>query len=143
MAMPCVAVCPPNQAVEMAKPPVLCCIEYPPAPVPPPPPPIPAGAPLRVSAAQTAADTIKITYNQPLVAGPIDPTAFTVTLVGAPGITVVNGSVSGAQVSLVLSAPATFSVGTCAYVPSGTNNVKALDDNSPALAFSGYGVTPM
>jgi hypothetical protein len=139
----CVAFCSLNEPALLAQPPVLCCIDYPPAPVPPPPPPIPAGAPLRVSAAQTAADTIKITYNQPLVAGPIDPTAFTVNLVGVPGITVVNGSVSGSVVSLVLSAPATFTVGTAAYVPSGTNNVKALDDNSPALAFSGYGVTPM
>jgi hypothetical protein len=142
MIATCLTVCPPNAAVTVLQPPTLCCIEYPPPPLPAP-VPIPPGAPLRVSADQTAADTIKITYNQPLVTGPIDPTAFTVTLVGVPGITVVNGSVSGAQVSLVLSAPATFSVGTVTYVPSGTNNVKALDDNSPALAFSGYGVTPM
>jgi hypothetical protein len=135
----CVAFCSLNEPALLAQPPVLCCIDYPPIA----PAPIPPGAPLRVSAVQVAADTVKITFNQPLVAGPITPSAFTVNLVGVPGITIINGSTSGNAANLVLSAPSTFTVGTVTYVPSGTNDLKALDDNALVLPFSGYGITPM
>lgn len=143
MIATCLTVCPPNAAVTVLQPPTLCCIEYPPPPLPAP-VPIPPGAPLRVSAVQTAADTIAITFNQALAPTPApDPAAYTVTLVGAPGITVTNASINGSVVNLVLSAPATFTTGTTAYLPTGTGNLKALDDNSPVAPYSGYGVTPM
>jgi hypothetical protein len=139
MSMICNIVCPPNPAVEMAKPPILCGCDLPWQQEP-----IPPGAPLRESAVQTAANQITVTFNQALATTPPpDPAAFTVALVGVPGITVTTATISGSTVVLGLSAPATFTVGTTAYLPTGTGDLKALDDNSPVAPYSGYGVTPM
>lgn len=133
MAATCIAVCPPNAATVFAHPPILCGCEAAPGPV----------APVVSTAVQNAAGTLLITFDQAITATPqVAPTAFTVALTGAPGVTVVTASSSGSQVTLVLSGPATFTAGTVTYAPTGTGDLKAVDDGALVAGFT-KPVTPM
>jgi hypothetical protein len=138
MAAACTAVCPPNTPTVFAHPPILCGCEPAPGPGPAPgTPPLPTGA------VQSGADTIRITFDMPVTATPqLGPAAFTVNLVGAPGSTVVTGSVSGNQVNLVLNGAKTFTSGTVTYAPTGTGDLKAASDGTPVAGFT-RPVTPV